>query len=111
MSDDKRKSTRVDSQLFISFSILNEMGSPSEGGMALALNISSAGMMIENRNPLHVGSILEMIIAVGTETIKIRGLIKHVDPKEDQFHIGIEFKKVSSEEIELIKKYYPDISS
>ena len=111
MSDDKRTARRVDSQLFISFSIPNEMGTPSEGGMALVLNISKKGVKLENRNPIEVASIMELILAVGNETIKVRGIVKYSDQVGDQYNIGIEFENLTGEELALIEKYYPDINS
>ena len=111
MTDEMREAKRVDSQLFISFSLLNDMGTPSEGGMALALNISKKGVKLENRNPIEVATKLELILAVGNETIKVRGLVKYSDQVKDQYNIGVEFNKLSGEELALIEKYYPDINS
>jgi len=110
MGKEQRKSHRTGSQLFISFSTLSDMGAPTEGGMALALNISGTGILLENRNSLNVGIQLEMIVAVGEETIKLLGVVKHHKPSKDQFYIGVEFVRISDDELALLNKYYPDIT-
>lgn len=106
MYPEKRAYKRFDSNLFISYSLLNEMGTPVLGGMTMALNISRNGIMIENRNQIDKGEKLELMIAVGNETIKVRGIVRHVESEQEQFRMGIEFVDLAPDVQALIDKFY-----
>ena len=109
MGADKRIAKRVETQLFISFYLLNDMGSPQVGGMGLALNISRTGVKLESRNDLMEDSKISLELAVGDDTIQVKGIVKYSKPVGDTYHVGIEFIDLTKEEIELIGKYYPDV--
>jgi hypothetical protein len=106
---DKRIAKRVETELFISFYVLNDMGSPQAGSMGLALNISRTGVMLENRNEIAKNSRLSLELAVGDDTIQVKGLVKYSKKADDVFHIGIELIDLTEEELALIGKYYPDV--
>lgn len=109
MGLENRIAKRVESQMFISFSVLNEMGSPMVGSMGLALNISLTGVMLENRNEIGKNRKLALEIGVGDDTMKVKGIVKYSKQVGENYHIGIHFIDLSPDEVSLLEKYYPDI--
>ena len=109
MGLENRIAKRIESQMFISFSVLNEMGSPMVGSMGLALNISRTGVMLENRNEIGINRRLALEVAVGDDTMKVKGIVKYSKAVEDNYHIGIHFLDLRPDEVALLEKYYPDI--
>jgi hypothetical protein len=46
------------------------------------------------------------MIAVGNETIKVRGIVRHVESEQEQFRMGIEFVDLAPDVQALIDKFY-----
>jgi hypothetical protein len=107
---EQRASKRIDSQLFISYSLQSEDGLPNIGGMGMATNISARGLRLEARTAISQGTNIELILAVGEETIKVLGNIRYSKETDEGYVLGIEFVELSETALELISTYYPEIT-
>jgi hypothetical protein len=78
--------------------------------MGVARDVSKTGVALENRRSMEVGSQIELIIALTEEVVQTYGTVRNVKKlNENQFLLGIEFNKISKEEIEKIAKEFPSI--
>ena len=49
-------------------------------------------MLLENKFSIHVGSVVEICIVFGGETVTLRGEVVRTEPlTEDRFNIGVSF--------------------
>jgi hypothetical protein len=105
-----RKSERIEAQHFISYDLLDSDGKISENGMALSLDLSREGVLIENRVEFPPNSNLNIHIAVGDDIVHLKGTVRHSSKIEDQkFHIGIHFEDMTDEKAEKLARFYPEI--
>ncbi len=75
MSEEKRKSTRIESDQFISFKVYDGQNRVCNEGMALAKDISKTGVLLENRLGFDVGASVDLAIALTEEILN-----KHAKP-------------------------------
>ncbi len=55
-------------------------------------NLGYGGMLLENKFSIHVGSVVEICIVFGGETVTLRGEVVRTEPlTEDRFNIGVSF--------------------
>lgn len=110
MSLQNRKSTRLDSDQFISYRVFDSEGNICDEGMAKTRDISRSGVAIENRRRLDLESKVELTIALSEELIKTEGIVRNVkDLGEENYLIGLEFVSLSSEEFDKLKREFPEI--
>jgi c-di-GMP-binding flagellar brake protein YcgR len=110
MSVQKRKSTRLDSDQFISYRLFDQEGNISDEGMAKTTDISRSGVAIENRRSFELDSKVELTIALSDELIKAEAIVRNVkELEDDQYLIGLEFASLSSESFEKLKSEFPNI--
>jgi hypothetical protein len=110
MSSQERKSTRLDSDHFISYRLYDSEDRVCEEGMAKTVNISRSGVAVENRTEFDVGSKIELTIALTEDLVKTEGVVRNVEKKDDStFHIGIEFVNISENEIKQLSEEFPEI--
>jgi len=109
-SKDNRKSKRVEAKHFISYDLLNSEGGVVENGMALSLDLSREGVLIENRSDLDENALVIIHIAVGEDVVHLKGKVRHSEKLEEgKIQIGIHFEDMTDEEAEKIASFYPDI--
>jgi hypothetical protein len=109
-SKDNRKSKRVEAKHFISYDLLNPEGEIVENGMALSLDLSREGVLLENRTDFSQGATVNIHIAVGEEVVHLKGKAKHSEQlDEGKYQIGIHFEDMTEEKAEKIAQFYPDI--
>jgi hypothetical protein len=107
---DTRKSARVDAQLFISYDVIDESGRVTYSGMALSRDLSRKGVLIEERMSFPVDSKVQMHLGVGEDVVHVDGHIRHIEEvSENMFHIGIEFQQLSTETLNALSQFYPEI--
>jgi hypothetical protein len=110
MSFKDRKSTRAESDQFISYRVYDSDNRVCDEGMAKTRDISRTGVSVENRRPFEVGARVELTIALIEEIIKTGGVVRNVKKIDEQtYYIGLEFTKISEEEIEKLRKEYPHL--
>lgn len=110
MSNQDRKSPRLDSDQFISYRVYDSEDRVCDEGMAKTKDISQSGVAVENRTAIEVGARVELTIALTEDLVKIEGIVRNVDKAgEDQYNIGIEFAEISQEQLEHISKEFPEI--
>jgi hypothetical protein len=110
MSSQDRKSTRLESDQFISYRLYDSEDRVCEEGMAKTVNISRSGVAVENRTEFDVGAKVELTIALTEDLVKTDGVVRNVDKKDDtSYHIGIEFVNISENEIKQLAQEFPQI--
>jgi c-di-GMP-binding flagellar brake protein YcgR len=110
MSVQERKSTRLDSDQFISYRLFDSEGNISDEGMAKTKDISRSGVAIENRRSFDLDSKVELTIALSDELIKTEAVVRNVKELDNnQFLIGLEFVSLSTQSFEKLKSEFPNI--
>ena len=110
MSSQDRKSTRLESDQFISYRLYDSEDRVCEEGMAKTVNISRSGVAVENRTEFNVGAKVELTIALTEDLVKTDGIVRNVDKKDDtSYQIGIEFVNISENEIKQLAQEFPEI--
>jgi len=110
MSFKDRKSVRAESDQFISYRAYDSQNMVCDEGMAKTRDISRTGVPVENRRSLEVGAKVELTIALIDDIIKTESVVRNVKKVDDQtFYIGLEFTKISEEEIEKLGKEFPNL--
>ena len=110
MSSQERKSTRLESDQFISYRLYDSEDRVCEEGMAKTVNISRSGVAVENRTEFDVGAKIELTIALTEDLVKTEGVVRNVDKKDESaYQIGIEFVNISDSEIKQLEEEFPDI--
>ena len=110
MSFQDRKSMRAESDQFISYRVYDKENRICDEGMAKTRDLSRTGVAVENRRPFEVGARVELTIALIKEVIKTESVVRNVKKIDEQtYHIGLEFIKISEEEIEKLRKELPNL--
>jgi hypothetical protein len=110
MAEQERKDVRIQSERFISYKLFDKKNKVCDEGMGVARDVSKTGVALENRRSMEVGMRIELSIALSEEIVQTDGTIRNVKIlDENKFLIGIEFNKISNEEIEKLAKEFPSI--
>jgi hypothetical protein len=110
MAEEKRKSVRIESDQFISFKVFDDKKRICNEGMALAKDISKTGVLLENRSGFDVGSNVDLAIALSEEILNVKGIVRNSKPiNENTYQIGIEFVKITEDEISKLSAEFPNI--
>jgi c-di-GMP-binding flagellar brake protein YcgR len=110
MSFKDRKSTRAESDQFISYRAYDSNNRVCDEGMAKTRDISRTGVSVENRRALEVGAKVELTIALIEDVIKTESVVRNVKKADEQtYYIGLEFTKISDEELEKLGKEFPNL--
>ena len=109
MSVQDRKSTRLESDQFISYRLYDSENRVCDEGMAKTKDISRSGVAVENRTPMEVGARIDLTLALSDDVVKISGVVRNSEKMNDIFNIGIQFSEISEEEMEKISKEFPEI--
>jgi len=105
-----RKSERIEAQHFISYDLLDSDSKISENGMALSLDLSREGVLIENRVEFQLDTNVNIHIAVGDDVVHLKGTVRHSGKiGEQKYHIGIHFEDMTDEKAEKLARFYPEI--
>ncbi len=110
MSVQERKSTRLDSDQFISYRLFDKDGNICDEGMAKTKDISRSGVAVENRRSFELGVKVELTIALTEELIKADAIVRNVKEIEDgQYLVGMEFVALASEDYDKLKSEFPNM--
>jgi hypothetical protein len=109
MSAQDRKSTRLESDQFISYRLYDSENRVCDEGMAKTKDISRTGVAVENRTPMEVGSKIDLTLALTEEVVKISGVVRNSERYGDIFNIGIEFLEISDDEWSKMTKEFPEL--
>lgn len=110
MSEEQRKSVRIESDQFISFKVYDEQDRVCNEGMALAKDISKSGVLLENRVGFDVDAKVDLAIALTEEILNVKGIVRNNTlVKENMYQIGIEFFDITEEEISKLASDFPNI--
>ena len=110
MSEEKRKSVRIESDQFISFKVYDEQNRICNEGMALAKDISKTGVLLENRVGFDVDAQVDLAIALTEEILNVKGIVRNSQLiNENTYQIGIEFLEITEDEISKLASEFPNI--
>ena len=110
MPEEKRKSTRIESDQFISFKVYDGQNRVCNEGMALAKDISKTGVLLENRLGFDVGASVDLAIALTEEILNVKGIVRNSQLlSENTYQIGIEFLEITEDEIAKLASDFPNI--
>jgi hypothetical protein len=110
MEGSNRKGVRIESEQFISYKLYDSKNRICDEGMALAKDISRTGLAVENRKKFEVGARAELTIALKADLVQVECVVRNVNQiDEKNFMIGLEFTKITEEEIAKLKKDFPGI--
>ena len=111
MSEKERKSTRLESDLFISYRLFDANDRVCEEGMAKTRDISKNGVALENRTEFEIGSKVELAIALSEELVKANAVVRNIKKmSESAFLMGLEFTTLSDEDFDKLRAEFPEIS-
>lgn len=112
MFEKERKSTRLESDLFISYRLFDADERVCEEGMAKTRDISKSGVALENRTDFPVGSRVELTIALSEELVKADAVVRNSkEIGENVFLMGVEFTTLADEDFDKLRAEFPEISS
>lgn len=112
MSENERKSTRLESDLFISYRLFDSNERVCEEGMAKTRDISKNGAALENRTNFAVGSKLELTIALREDLIKTDAVVRNSkDIEGNAYLMGVEFTTLSDDDFDKLRSEFPEIST
>ena len=110
MSEEKRKSVRIESDQFISFKVYDDQNRICNEGMALAKDVSKTGVLLENRSGFDVGSNVDLAIALSEEILNVKGVVRNSNKIDDNtFQIGIQFSEITEDELTKLASEFPSI--
>jgi hypothetical protein len=110
MSEEKRKSIRIESDQFISFQVYDDQNRICNEGMALAKDISKTGVLLENRTGFDIGSKVDLAIALTEEILNVKGIVRNSKMLDEHaYQIGIEFVEITDDEINKLASEFPNI--
>jgi hypothetical protein len=108
---DNRKSVRVPSEKFISYTLYDDQKRPCDAGMSVARNVSRSGVALETRTPFDLGAHVELSIALSEDLVRTEGQVRNLSTIENgMFLIGIEFISISDDELQKLRKEFPNIA-
>jgi hypothetical protein len=112
MFEKERKSTRLESDLFISYRLFDKNDRVCEEGMAKTRDISKSGVALENRSDFEVGSRVELTIALSEELVKADAVVRNSKTiGENDYLMGLEFTTLSDEDFDKLRAEFPEIST
>ena len=110
MAKKERKSVRIQSEQFISYKLYDKTNKVCDEGMGVARDLSKTGLALENRRSMEIGTHIELTMALGDDVVQTSGTVRNVKVvNENSYLIGIEFNKISNDEIEKLAKEFPSI--
>jgi hypothetical protein len=110
MEEKSRKGVRIESEQFISYKLYDAKNRICDEGMALAKDISRTGVAVENRKKFEIGARADLTIALSDDLVQVEGIVRNVSQiDEKNFMIGIEFTKITDDQIKRLKKDFPEI--
>jgi CheY-like chemotaxis protein len=99
-----RVPTRKDSRFSVHFQVEADTGSPATSGLALALNLSVTGMLIQSSLPLGIGDDLDLgfRLCETDPTVTVRGRVVR-QARGERF--GVEFHRFAGDGEERVAQY------
>lgn len=105
-SKEKRKYPRIKSLHLNAYNYFNPKEYEKRKGIALTLNISLCGMLIESGLPFPVHSILKITLALEETLLTLKGEVRRTEiAKNANYHLGISFIEISDESQRILKTF------
>ena len=102
---ERRKHPRTNIHCRVFFECSDVHGQSVSQDVAMALDISEKGMLIETDAPIHAATIKVMVPAKKEGTVEIMGNIIYSIPKPDNhYHTGIVFHDSENDMTSLVKQ-------
>lgn len=110
MDFEGRGAKRIESDNLVAYRLVDKDNNTISQGMVKAIDISKTGIAIQSKEFMEADTLIELSLGMGEEVVKASGIVKNIKKITDnEFHIGIEFKFLTEEDINIIAMQYPSI--
>ena len=100
---ERRKQPRTNIHCRVFFECVDAHGQNISQDMAMALDISEKGMLLETSAPIHASAIKVMVPVKEGETVEVMGDIIYSIPKPDNlYHTGVIFHESGNDMAKLV---------
>lgn len=106
---DRRSSSRVDTGNLVIHSEVGQDAKSQVLGMAVTLDLNEFGLRIQTTERFEPGDRFRFSVALKDHIIAATGRVVHLaQVLNGSWEVGIEFLQISSEDIDLIRRYCSD---
>lgn len=103
---EKRKYPRIKSLHLNSYNYFDQKEYERRKGIALTLNISLGGMLIESGLPFSIHSVLEITLALEETLLTVKGEVRRAEITENgNYFLGIFFVEISNESQKILNTF------
>ncbi len=108
---EKRKFLRLDSLHLLDYRVMDSDGNERDYSMGRTLDVSINGIKMETVHAIPQD--VQLIITLGIEDtlVDVSGSLVHTKESSNRYISGIEFKKVSSEDRAILRRYVDEFQS
>ncbi len=108
---EKRKFLRLDSLHLLDYRILDSDGNEQEYSMGRTLDVSINGIKMETVKAIPQGGQLIITLGIEDSLVDVSGDVVHSQEASARFITGIEFKKVSSDDRAVLRRYVDEFQA
>ncbi len=104
-----RRFKRVDRKLLVSYDHFNIDNIKDDEGVALTVDMSVRGLLLELPRPMDEGSTIRLSLNLEGDVVEAFGEIKRCAPSasdDDLFEVGVELKYISERFITVVENYF-----
>lgn len=110
MDFEGRGAKRVESENLVAYRLVDKDNNTISQGMVITLDISKTGIAIQSKEFMEADAQIEITLGMGEEVVKANGIVKNIKKiADDEYQIGIEFKFLTEEDLNIIGMQYPSI--
>jgi hypothetical protein len=105
-----RGAKRVESENLVAYRVVDKDDNTISQGMVITLDISKTGIAIQSKEFMEADSLIELTLGMGEDVVKANGIVKNIKKiSDEEYQVGIEFKFLTEEDLNIIGMQYPSI--
>ncbi len=108
---EKRKFLRMDSLHLLDYRIIDSDGNERDYSMGRTLDVSINGIKMETIHAIPQDGQLIITLGIEDTLVDVSGDLVHSQESDARFISGIEFKKVSSDDRAILRRYVEEFQS
>ena len=106
---EKRRHIRIDSTNLLNYVCINDDGEAYTQGMGRTLNVSESGILLETCVSIDSDADVWLTIGIEEDLVDLHGKVIYLKKSdEDKYEAGIQFSKISDEELAILKRFIED---
>lgn len=110
MDFEGRGAKRIESDNLVAYRLIDKDNNTISQGMVTTVDISKTGIAIQSKEFMEAEAQIELSLGMGEEVVKAIGVVKNIKKvSDDEYHVGIEFKFLTEEDLNIIAMQYPSI--